>query len=151
MSPNGIGNNYTETQPCDLKTLLQAGLSCGTTVLLKNGTYFIGDININLNSNCTENTPITIISALGEKAILDGGLHQNYTWSKFIDDTLVYYTTLPPSADFTSLCILDTAGLYPYATHNSSTLGGYTNLQSLIYNLSGFYRKNESALKIIIE
>src|SRR5262249_55140849 len=80
VSPNGSGTSYTNANPGDLKTLLASGLSCGTTVLLKGGTYSTGDMQLNISNDCNEASPIVIMTAPNEHPVIDGGDHAQYTW-----------------------------------------------------------------------
>jgi hypothetical protein len=141
VSPTGSGTAYTLASPGNLKTLLAAGLSCGTTVLLKGGTYSTGDMQLNLLQDCSSGAPIIIMAAPNEKPIIDGGDYTQYTWTKHTSDTNLYYTTIKPELEYNSLCLFDSLRLYPYAYLTPNSIDpSYPCLTKLNFDLSGFYR-----------
>jgi hypothetical protein len=144
VSPNGLGTTYSAVNPGNLQKILADGLTCGTTVFLKGGDYFVGDLMLNLTENCTENTPILLQNAPNETAILDGGSYENYTWFQGVGDTNIWWTNLPAELDFNALCLVDGERMYPYGFLTASNLDPtYPNLWDLGYDLSGFYRNKQ--------
>lgn len=145
VSPNGSGSVYSETSPGNLKTLLSAGLPCGTTVLLKGGTYVLGDMVLNLTQDCPEGTPISVMAAPGEQPVLDGGYYATYNWMQGAGDTNIWWTVLPTHLDFNALCLVDGERMYPYAFLTPSAIDpSYPSLWTLGYGLSGFYRNKSN-------
>lgn len=141
VSPNGSGTAYSESQPGNLQALLSGGLSCGTTVMLKGGTYTVGDLILNLTQHCSENSPITLLAAPGEQPVFDGGSYTNYTWYPGTGDTTIWWTSLPASLEYNALCVVDGERMYPYAFLTPNFLDPtYPSLWTLGYGLSGFYR-----------
>ncbi len=144
VSPSGTGTAYSFLQPGNLQTLLSSGISCGTTVILRGGDYYIGDLNLNLQSNCTEGTPIIFTAAPGETPVFNGGDTTQYIWTKTPADTTIYTTTAHSDIAYTSLCLLnDSLRLYPYGLLVPAAFP-YPSLTDLGYDLSGFYRKDST-------
>ncbi len=146
VSTNGSGTQYTKAEPGSFKTLLTSGLQCGTTVILLGGTYDIGEMNLVLNTECSEGTPIIIEAAQGEKVIFEGGDTTQYQWIKTQIDPDLYVATIKPELAYNALCMFDSTRLYPYAflTPNSLT-PTYPSLSNLGYDESGFYRRGSTA------
>lgn len=141
VSPSGSGTAYTEANPGNLKTLLSTGLTCGTTVILKGGTYEVGSMALNLSTDCSETSPIILMAAPGEKPILDAAERQNYTWTQHPSDTNIWFTNIPAALKYNALCMMDTLRLYPYALlFPNNLLPGYPSLSNLGYDWSGYYR-----------
>ncbi|MCS6916800.1 MAG: T9SS type A sorting domain-containing protein [Chitinophagales bacterium] len=141
VSSNGSGSSYTESNPGNLQTLISTGLSCGTTVLLKGGTYPLGDLILNLTQDCPENSPIILMAAPGETPVLDGGSYDTYTWYPGTGDTTIWWTNLPADLEFNALCLVNGQRMYPYAWLTPSSMDPtYPSLWTLGYGLSGFYR-----------
>ncbi len=141
VSPTGSGTNYTASNPGNIKTLFASGLTCGTTVLLKGGTYSTGDIQLNLLQDCDSASPIVIMAAPNETPILDGGDYTQYTWTRHPSDTNLYFTTIKPELEYNSLCLMDSVRLYPYGFLTPWSIDPtYPCLTSLNFEQSGFYR-----------
>jgi hypothetical protein len=141
VSPSGTGTQYTSANPGNLKVLLASGLGCGTTVLLKGGTYNTGDMQLNLSQDCDAANPIVIMAAPNEYPVIDGGDYTKYTWTQSTSDTNLYYTTIKPELEYNSLCLMDSTRLYPYGYLTPSSIDpSYPCLSNLNYDLSGFYR-----------
>lgn len=142
VSPTGSGTDYSLTKPGDLKTLLGTTIACGTTIVLRGGTYSIGEMTLNLNIDCNANSPIQIIAYQNETPVLDGGDYTKYTWTKATGDTAMYYTTIGTNLSYNALCLFDTTRLYPYAFLTPPSISpSYPSLSNLGYDQSGFYRK----------
>lgn len=139
VSPTGSGNAYTLANPGNLATLINNNLvTCGTTVMLLDGVYDVGNMTLNINSDCTPQTPIVIMAAPGAHPVLDGGYHQQINWTQDANDTTLYSTSINNQTPhlLSSLCLLDGERLYPYPidfNHQEA-------LSNLFYGLSGFYR-----------
>ncbi len=141
VSPEGSGTAYSEANPGNLRTLLAGGLSCGTTVLLKGGSYRLGDLTLHLTEDCPDSAPIVLMAAPGETPILDGGSYTHYTWHQGDGDTTIWWTNLPAHLNFNAMCIVDGERMYPYAFLTPSGFApSYPSLWTLGYGLSGFYR-----------
>ncbi len=144
VSPSGSGTAYSQASPGDLKTLLGSGsVTCGTTIYLNGGTYFIGEMLLNLTTDCTENTPINIMATPGETPIIDGGYTEPLVWTKDATDPKLYSAPLPPETAFSTLCLLDTVRLYPYPAVDQITWNGITHpyfLRALNLGENGFVR-----------
>lgn len=149
VSPTGSGTSYTEANPGNLKTLLNGGLSCGTTVLLKGGNYSTGGITLNLTQDCSATNPIVIMAAPGETPILDGGDYTQYVWTQDGSDPDLYWASIKPELKYNSLCLMDSVRLYPYAFKTPWVVNpSYPCLSELDYELSGFYRNNKNVVYI---
>lgn len=142
VSPTGSGNAYTLSNPGNLATLINNNLvTCGTTVMLLDGVYDVGEMTLNISSDCSPQTPIVIMAAPGANPVLDGGYHQQLAWTQHQFDPNLYEATLPGNCAYTTLCLLDSLRLYPYAGINSSnTIPTIYPMQNLDYGLSGFCR-----------
>ena len=144
ISPSGTGTAYSFSQPGNLQTLFSSGISCGTTIILKGGDYYIGDLNLNLQNYCTEGTPIVFTAAPGETPVFNGGDTTRYIWTKTPADSTIYTTTAHSDIAYTSLCLLnDSLRLYPYGLLVPAAFP-YPSLTDLGYDLSGFYRKDST-------
>lgn len=142
VSPTGTGNVYSLNNPGNLKVLLTGGINCGTTIILRGGTYDVGEMVLNLTTDCDENTPINIIAYADEIPILDGGDYQKYKWIKTASDSNMYYATIRADLAYNALCLFDTARLYPYAFLTPNSINpAYPSLSNLGYDQSGYYRK----------
>ncbi|MBI3260222.1 MAG: right-handed parallel beta-helix repeat-containing protein [Ignavibacteriae bacterium] len=127
-----------------MQTLLFSGISCGTTVILKGGDYYVGDLTLMLQNNCTEETPIVFIAAPNETPVLTGGDTTQYIWIKTPGDSTIYSTVVHSGIAYTSLCLLnDSVRLYPYGLLVPAAFP-YPSLTDLGYGLSGFYRRDSS-------
>jgi hypothetical protein len=144
VSPTGSSALYTEASSGNLSTLLSSGaVTCGTTIYLKGGTYFMGEMSLNLSADCTENTPINIMAAPGETPIIDGGYTDPIVWTQDAADPKLYSASLPPETAFSTLCLLDTMRLYPYPAVEQINWNGITHpyyLRALNLGDNGFVR-----------
>jgi len=141
VSPAGSGTSYTEAEPGDLTALIKAGLACGTTVMLKGGTYAVADMTLTLPDACNDTSQIVFMAWPGDSVVFDGGQTITTPWTPVQGLPGMFATTLDPRAEFTSLCSFDGERLYPYALRLSiPQLPDYPTLQNLGYDVSGFYR-----------
>ncbi|MBL7936422.1 MAG: hypothetical protein JNM51_11515, partial [Bacteroidia bacterium] len=152
VSPTGSGSAYTSANPGKFDQLFQSNASlikCGTTILCKGGTYFVGDLSYNtVNTNCSSNIPVTIMSAPGEHAIFDGSDSSAAAtlpvWTLHDAAANIYKATLPSSVSFSTLFMIDSTRLFPYATIYQQSLPSGTYFESLSncdnYFGPGFYR-----------
>lgn len=148
VSPTGSGTTYSFAQPGNLKTLLSSGtVGCGTTVMLKDGVYTDYDMGISINSNCTENTPISFLAAPGATPIFDGGYSSPLVWTPQASDSNLYATALPAGTDYTNLCLINGRLLYPYPSLVATPFLGDYNLIDLNFEADGFVR-NDNAIWI---
>ena len=148
VSPNGIGSVYSETSPGNLQTLFASGLPCGTTVLMKGGNYTLDNLNLQLNTDCAETKPITIMAAPGESPVFDGGSYEQYTWTQGTGDTSIWWTNLPADLEFNALCLVDGERMYPYAFLTPPIDPTYPSLWTLGFDLPGFYRNKQNQVFI---
>ncbi|MCC6722211.1 MAG: T9SS type A sorting domain-containing protein [Bacteroidia bacterium] len=140
VSPNGTGD-YTKSNPGSLDKLFTTSqIQCGTTVIFTDGIYKSSDLQLNIKSACTENTPIILMSAQGAKPIIDGGVSVTSTWTLHSSVANLYYTSIPASAAHSNLCILGNNALYPYPSLTSEVLLGGYNLVDLNFGYDGFVR-----------
>ncbi len=141
VSPTGSGTAYTEAEPGDLTTLLKAGLACGTTVMLKGGTYAVADLTVTLPDGCDDSSQIVFKAWPGDSVVFDGGQTITTPWTPVQGQPGMYSTSIDPRSEFTSLCSFDGQRLYPYAFLQPNALfPSYPSLQDLSYDVSGFYR-----------
>ena len=141
VSPSGTGTAYSETQPGDLRTLLSTGLRCGTTVLMKGGTYAVADLTLTLTEECASTSQIVLAPWPGDSVVFDGGATITSAWTPVPGSPGMYSTAISADFAFTSLCTFDGERLYPYAFRQTNTLfPSYPTLQNLGYDVSGFYR-----------
>jgi hypothetical protein len=144
VSPTGTGTAYSSSSPGNLQALLASDISCGTTVILKDGRYPVGNISLTLQGDCTEGTPIIFMAASGETPIFDGSDTTHYTWTATAGDSTLYSAIVSSSIAYSTLCVLnDTLRLYPYALLVPAAFP-YPSLTDLGYELSGFYRKDST-------
>lgn len=142
VAPGGSGNDYSETRPGNLKTLLGSGVACGTTIMVKEGIYSDINMSLSLSSSCTENSPITIMAAPGANPVFDGGHAGRLTWTRDAGDPHLFSANLPSGTDFTNLCMIGEKALYPYPTVSANILYGNYNLKDLNLGFDGFVRNN---------
>ena len=139
VSPTGTGTAYSEALPGNISTLLASGLSCGTTVYLKGGSYHAENLSLTINADCSAEQPINIMAAPNETPILEGGFDTPLTWTQSATDPLLFSAALPPNCAYTNLCLLDTILLYPYPTLGTIAINEY-NLAALNLYDYGFVR-----------
>ncbi|MCS6935043.1 MAG: right-handed parallel beta-helix repeat-containing protein [Chitinophagales bacterium] len=146
VSPTGSGNAYTLANPGNLATLINNNLvTCGTTVLLLDGVYDVSNLNLNITSDCTPQTPIVIMAAPGANPVMDGGFHQPLVWTQDPFDSTLYSAPNQTAFNYTSLCIMGNERLYPYAILSpNGSFPNYPSLLNLGYGHSGFYRDKNS-------
>lgn len=149
VSPNGSGNNYTHSNPGNINTLFSSTqISCGTTVMLMDGVYSVKEgISLVINQPCSELAPIIIKAAPGANPIMDGGQIINSIWTPHNTDSLLYYTSIPPDAAHSNICVMGGKALYPYPSLISDILLGNYNLSDLNFGYNGFVR-NENTIWI---
>ena len=140
----GQYSDYTKSKPGDLKTLLRSGLACGTTVIVMDDTYQIGDLTLNLTSSCTESDPIIIKADQGAKPLFIGSTQNKVTWTQSPSDTFLYSATLPSDASYTNLMLVNGKRMYPYSTLGNNIFLGNYNLSSLNFGFDGFCRDASS-------
>lgn len=141
VSPSGTGTVYSESQPGDLRTLLSAGISCGTTVLMKGGTYAVADLTLTLTDECASGSQIVLAPWPRDSVVFDGGTTISTVWTPVPGSPGMYSTAISANLAFSSLCTFDGQRLYPYAFQQPNTLfPSYPTLQNLGYDASGFYR-----------
>ncbi|CAN5436829.1 hypothetical protein BH10BAC6_BH10BAC6_12520 [soil metagenome] len=141
VSPSGSGTAYSETQPGDLRTLLSAGVRCGTTVFMKGGTYEVANLTLTLTEECDTASQIVLTPWPGDSVVFDGGATITSAWTPVPGSPGMYSTSISADFAFTSLCTFDGERLYPYAfLQPNSLVPSYPTLQNLGYDASGFYR-----------
>ncbi len=142
VSPNGSGTQYTQANPGNISTLFSSGqVTCGTTVLLMDGSYSISNgLTLNLNNPCTENTPINLMAAPNANPIVDGGQIITTSWTLDSNIPNLYSTPIPVGAEHSNICVLGNKALYPYPSVNSDPLLGGYNLATLNFDYDGFVR-----------
>lgn len=142
VSPNGAGNNYTQSNPGNINTLFTSTqLSCGTTVLLMDGIYAVKDgLSLNINNACTELSPIIIKAVPGANPIVEGGQIINSLWTQHNSIPHLYYTPIPPEAAHSNICVMGSKALYPYPSLISDFVLGNYNLIDLNFGYDGFVR-----------
>ncbi|MFM9944783.1 MAG: T9SS type A sorting domain-containing protein [Bacteroidia bacterium] len=142
VSPSGNGSDYSLSKPGNIKTLLTSALDCGTTILLKGGTYEVGSINVSLNKDCSESQRIVIMPYNNETVIFDGGDYTQYTWTKTSSDSTMYYASIGSHLAYNALCLFDSLRLYPYPFLTPPGIApNHPSLSNLGFEQSGFYRK----------
>jgi hypothetical protein len=152
VSPTGSGNLFSYASPGrfdQIFTTYYTKVKCGTIILCRGGVYYTGDLQFNMtNVNCSGNNRVTIMSAPNEHAIFDGSdtttlaSHPNWVLS---DATAgIYSVTLNQADSFSTLFMVDTNRLFPYATKKPGPLIAGTYYESLSNSDSffgpGFYR-----------
>ncbi len=124
VSPDGTGTSCTESSPCTLAYGISVA-TVGWDVLLKSGTYRVGEISLPRSGTAEE--PIVIRNAPSSSPVLDGADPQDFVWVH--DGSGVYSTTV--NAPDTHLVTVDGKRLYPYQS--------LADLQNLRWGHSGFY------------
>ncbi len=142
VAPNGAGTQYTQASPGNLNTLFSSGqVTCGTTVLLTDGTYsFTNGLALTINNPCTETTPIVIMAAPGANPVVDGGQNVTTNWTLHSTIPNLYSTPIPTGAEHSNICVMGNKALYPYPSVNPETLLGSYNLAALNFDYDGFVR-----------
>ncbi len=147
VSPSGTGN-YTPENPGNLSALFSSGqVSCGTTIVFTDGIYAVNNLQITINSNCTENTPILLMAAPGASPIIEGGATITTFWAQNANDPNLYSTPLPSGAGHSNICVLGNTALYPYPALTAYALFENYNLRDLNFGYDGFVR-NENTIWI---
>lgn len=144
VSPTGSGTTYTEQEPGDLKTLLQSGISCGTSIFLMDGIYPTGDISMNLWNSCSASTPIQLLAAPGAVPVLDGGYETELNWSQSANDSALFVAGLPAAVSYTNLFRLNGTRLFPYSTLDPNIISGNYHLRALNFDFDGFVRDQQT-------
>lgn len=140
VSPNGRGN-YTKEDPGNLKDLFASGsVECGTTIFLTNGIYRDYNLVLHLTKDCSTEQPIIIKAAPDAKPIIDGSIQVETEWTAHSGINGMYYTSAPPNASHSSICLLGDRVLYPYPTIFGNILFGFYNLSELNLDHDGFVR-----------
>ena len=99
-------NQYTLSQPGSIATLMGSGLiTCGTTVILKGGNYSVGEMYLNLTTDCSESSPIVIMAFPGDTPVLDGGYSPQLTWAPDNNDTTIYNAPVDNFDQYSNLAI----------------------------------------------
>jgi len=141
VAPNGSGTAYTETQPGNIKTLLSSGgVSCGTTVMIKDGLYTDFNMELSITADCNASAPIQFLAAPGANPIFDGGHAAPLNWIQHAGDPKVFTAALPAGTSYTNLCLLNGKMLYPYPTDFDHSWFGNYNLFDLNLEADGFTR-----------
>lgn len=141
VSPNGSGNLYTESQPGNLTDLFNSGLvSCGTTIVLKDGKYFNFNLQLTISNPCSDLSPILLIAAPNCHPVIDGSNTEVISWTRSNTDTFLYSASIPSSSSHSNLCLLDNQALYPYPSLTPEALLGNYNLSQLSFGYDGFVR-----------
>ncbi len=144
VSPNGTGN-YTQNNPGDLTMLFSSGqVSCGTTIMLKDGVYKTKDLQLYLNSDCTENTPIILMAEPGASPTIDASSVISTTWSLHSTVAGLYSTLTPPGTSHSNICVIGNTALYPYPSLAGHSLLENYNLFDLNFGYDGFVRDENS-------
>ncbi len=155
VSPNGKGRTYSSSSPGAIDTLFNFDakkIKCGTVILCKGGTYYVGGLNFNVTpSLCSDlSTPIIISSMPNESAVFDGSDPSQEscypTWTLYNAAQNIYTAKLPASTAFSALFLYDNLRLFPYATiYTQQFLSLNTYYKECLTNCktyfgSGFYR-----------
>ena len=162
VAHSGSGNLYTRTQPGSIQVLFKSQsqlLKCGTIVLCKAGTYYLGEMNWNLSNaqlSCnTSGQSITIQGEQGAAVIFDGAdssFQARYpTWKLVDTSNKIYQTFLPTACSYSNLVLYqDSIRLFPYACIYPAQffLNGKWFYESLSnaanYFGSGYYREGNN-------
>lgn len=144
VSPTGSGTVYSESQPGNIKALLSSGtVHCGTTVVLKDGSYTDLNLALTLTSDCDLASPIQFLAAPGAHPVFDGGYSDPLVWTPHASDPKLFSAALPAGTDFSNLCLLNGQMLYPYPSLTANILFGNYNLVDLNLDDDGFVRDNQ--------
>jgi hypothetical protein len=165
ISNDGKGNNYTQNFPGAFDTLFNRDfikVRCGTTIVCKGGSYYIGNLSYNVNTSpCSNiNNPIVITSANNELATFDGSDSSTAAtfpnWTVYNASQNIYTANLPPATAFSALFLYDTTRLFPYATVYTQQFSGFNVYYREALNNcatsfgSGFYRNaNNYFIKLV--
>ncbi len=147
VSPDGTGD-FSRDDPGNLATLFASGLAtCGTTIILKDGVYRVQNLQLTLNRSCTENTPIVLTADSGASPVVDAGTVVTTQWVPHPTKQNVYSTPTPEGTAHSTICLLGSIALYPYASVDANVLFGNYNLADLSFGYDGFVR-DENTLYI---
>ncbi len=146
VSPNGNDTSYTKSSPGSIEEAVKL-VKAGEEIVLLGGIYHTGKLVFAYQGS--EESPITIRSAQGERAIFDGADTVKHTWKN--EGQGIFSTEL--DYENTRLIIADNRRLYQYKSMN--------DLNNLIWELDGFFvegkkvyvkiqGKNPADLKMII-
>ncbi len=159
VTTTGSGHSYSASLPGAFDTLFKVDFNkvkCGTTILCKGGTYYVGDLSYNVNTSvCSNiNNPIVITSAANELAVFDGSDSSTAAtfpnWAVYNAAQNIYTATLPAATSFSALMLYDTTRLFPYAaiyTQQFLSLNVFYRecLNNCVTSFgSGFYRNGNS-------
>ncbi|MCC7297828.1 MAG: hypothetical protein IT244_05795, partial [Bacteroidia bacterium] len=114
VSPNGSGVSQTRNTPGTLNQSLLNQLKAGDHVILLEGEYFTGELNITQSGTASQ--PI-VLQAENDKVIVNGGFKQPIQWKRAQSDTAhrdynMFYADLGP---INSNCVVvNGKRLYPY-------------------------------------
>ncbi len=152
VSPNGTGISQNSNTPGSLNQSLLDSLLAGDKVVLLEGTYFTGELEIKTSG--TEQHPIVFEGDSG--VVLDGSFENAIQWTRVSTDTVnrdynMFYVNL--GALNTNCVIVDNKRMYPY--RNLLELSLFQTIRAIDGNgnpsgnfdlgLSGFFRDGRNS------
>lgn len=144
VSPNGTGD-YSQNNPGNLSSLFSSGqVSCGTTIVLKDGIYSTNNLQLTFNNSCTSGTPIILMAEAGATPVFDASTTITTSWTPHATIPNLYSTPTPPGTSHSNICILGNKALYPYPSVSANALLGNYNLSALNFGYDGFVRDENS-------
>lgn len=144
VAPEASHQDYTYSNPGALKPLLKDSITCGSTIMLQDGEYKIGDLVLNLRDSCPRDSPIVIMAENSEQAVFSGGDTVALQWKVSGSDPKLYSAALPQAYAYTNLLAMDDQRLYPYSTLGDNVFLGNYNLIDLNFGFDGFVRSNNA-------
>jgi hypothetical protein len=138
VAPNGTGNAYTQLQPGKIENLFTINsingtdrnrINTATTIICKEGVYYTGGLNYNLDNNnkytnnsgtivpsMTRDNPVKIIGEPGKKVVFDGRdtSISNLEWELYDTANKVYKAIFPLAASYSTELMIDSVRMYPY-------------------------------------
>lgn len=124
VSPNGTGDIFSKDNPGKIEDAVMV-VKGGEEIVMLGGIYYSGVMDFGFQGN--KHAPITVRSAKGEMAILDGSDPSSFSWENEGDE--IYSTTL--NVENTKLVMAKGRRLYEY--------NSYDDLKDLTWNLNGFF------------
>ncbi|MBK7221355.1 MAG: T9SS type A sorting domain-containing protein [Saprospiraceae bacterium] len=140
VSPTGTGN-YSQNNPGSLASLFLSGqITCGTTIVVKDGIYSTNGLQLTINNHCTEETPVLLIAEEGASPVFDASTTITTPWTPHPTISDLYSTPTPTGSSHSNICILGNNTLYPYPSLTANGLLGNYNLSTLNFGYDGFVR-----------
>lgn len=124
VSALGSGSVYSKNNPGNIEQLFKTDhgkIKCGTTVLCKEGNYFVGDLSYNINFTsrpCADKSQPIYIVGENDNVVFNGedtAKSKWSNWSVYDASNHIYKITVNAEDDYSTELLMDGHRLFPYA------------------------------------